>query len=782
MKRCIADAQSNTARLLRDRQDVLNLKFERGGKDHQWVVWDQSTNRYVPRGEDPDQGGLPAWVPRPVTNVYGAVIRGLVAILDQSEPAQVFGPKRDSDEDRATADVVEDAAPVLREECGYDSEGHRAQLNRAATLTDKAAYILYYDHDEKWGTEDVPLVTCKAEGCPGNGEPFLPSDVFPEDPVEGEVPTGACPHCGNTDTEEAMEMATLNGLPLTVALPVGRIRGEVIPSMEFSVPSSARSTNPKSYPWILLHSRVAPEDVARMWGEQAGAIARDRRNHADGALTRAYADQVRGLASPSTSGAQGAGSTTKDAQGPVVYRLLHDPIEDREYYFPQGLYLVMVADHILDAGPLPFKDDKGNHFKNVLVRTWADSSGTAFGHPPADDLVPIQQSRNLYEALDQLIVMHEAAPTRYIPESVTLIDEPTGVPGDTVRYRSIDGQKPFETRGGAINDAMPKRIESCDQKMQEVSGLNSVLSGQRPSGDPTLGEVQILQERGMAAFRAPLDSLIQFEIDLTFMLLHVARQCAWSPRFRRIRGENGQWELTQFAAADLTGQVDITVARASAWPKSPLMQQLRTKDALELGVLPPPMQDPELQTALLVDMDLAHLKKSLDEDRRQVAREIDRWKAATTPQEILSRPPDPNIHNLPLHIYLKSQFLKTEEAEDLQTASPPLFGAMVQWIAQAKQVLLMEQQQAAAAQQPPAPPAAGQGDGGATLQQAIDSGALVPGGPAAPPDPLEAAIQAGALVPQGAVPPPPQGPSVDDLIAQKLITPLPPPPAMGGSV
>ena len=94
-------------------------------------------------GSDPEQGGLPAWIPRPDTNLFHKLIKGLTSILDQSEPAQVFAPRTVEEADQAPADVAEDAVPVLREECGYDSEGHRHELNRLATLTNGAAYVLY---------------------------------------------------------------------------------------------------------------------------------------------------------------------------------------------------------------------------------------------------------------------------------------------------------------------------------------------------------------------------------------------------------------------------------------------------------------------------------------------------------------------------------------------------------------------------------------------------------------------------------------------------------------
>lgn len=770
--RCIRDAKSHSARLLRDRADIWNLKLDRGGVANHWSIWDPASQRYVERGNDPEKGGLPEYIPRPVTNIFTKTIDGMTAIVDQSEPAQVFAPKTESDEDRAASEVAADAVPVLREECGYDSRGHRHQLNRLASLTNGIAYVLYYDDDPQYGMADLEGFTCKvcvANGVPAGEATFLPADLEQED---GDA---SCPVCGNTDTESGFELATDEmGMPITTQMPIGKICGEIVPSFEYSLPSSCRRAHTKDAHFVLTHCRMDPADIARMW-PAAKDVAKDKASKADGALTRAYADQMRTLASPS-AGDSSMGTGGKEFDGPVVYRLHHDPIDDGEFSFPQGFYGVMIAERLIDAGPLPFKDSDGRPFKNILIRSWTDGNYTQFGHPPGDDLAPLQVSYNMVDALVQLIMMHDASPTKYIPESVTLIDQPTGTPGEWIKYRSVDGQKPTSERGQNPPESLFNYLDRIKANFQELSGLNAVLAGSRPEGDPTLGEIQILEERGMASFRAPLDSLIQFEKDLAFMLLDVARQCAWAPRFRRIRGENRQWEIKQFAAADLHGQVDIQVERASAWPKSPLMQQLRVKEAVAMGVLQPAM-DPELQGMLLIEMNLSHLKKSLDEDRRQVARELDVWKAATTPDEILAVAPDVTIIELPIHIYLKKQWLKSEEAEEIKFANPPVYQAMVQQVQMLEMAMAQKQMQAAAIAAGPQPAEPAAPGAGGSLEAAVESGAIQPGpAPQAAPQALDGAMAAGVLVP-GATPQapmPPAGPSVDDLLAAKLLTPVMP--------
>jgi hypothetical protein len=767
MQRCVNDAKNNQPRLDRDRADWLNLLFYRGGRDGHWVVFDRATNSYVPRGTDPEQGGLPEWVPRCVTNMFGLTIDGIVAILDQSEPAKQWYPSTDDDADRATAEVAEDADPVLLEEIGYDSL--RAQMHKLIALTNGCALILWFDNDPKYGMEEIPLLRCP--NCSAEVTPMALEDNGNECPPEidkdGNVVAEGC----GTPGEFFEPVIDQFGEPRGIPYPKGRIRAQLAASFEYSLPSAARVHDAAAVPWVLTHSEMPTEEVIGRW-RQAKDLVNRKGGTKSGGLQRAYARNMRQLSSPTraTNAYMGVGA---GPDGPVVFCLQHDPIDDGEFYFPDGLLAWMVEDELMEAGPLTVIDDHDCARKSILLRTFAHSPGSPFGKPPADDLVPLQVTRNMTESLMQLILMHDAAPTTYIPLSVTLENQPTGRPGETVFFRSVvPGERPVRERGVNPPEGLFKYLEIIDQKFQEVSKLNAVLVGQRPEGDPTLGEVQILQERGMAAFKEPLDHLVRFEKDLSKLLLWIARDSAWSDRFRQVRGENGQWEISQFNAADLTGKCDLQIEKQTAWPKSPLMRMLRLGKAMEMGVLPPAMQDPELQTKLLSEFDLAHLKPSMDNDRKQIARELDRWKAAHDPSEIA--PPDPTTQELPVHMFFKKQFLKTEEFEALRANNPPLAQAMVFHVQQIEQLMMQAAMAQAAAQNPPPPDdrtPAEKGDGSA-VEAAIESGALRPAGE--PEDPMAGAIESGAIVPAGVGEAAAQihrGPSIDELSAAGVLVP-----------
>jgi hypothetical protein len=818
--RCIADAKGNKPRMERDRQDIFNLMLYRGGEDNHWSIFNTTTNQYEPRPTS-GEGAIPGWVKRCVTNKYAKKIDGVVAILNQSSAAKSFSPSTDDDADRATAEVCEDADPVLLEEIGY--EALKRRLNQLVTLTDKAAVVYWFDNDEKYGTYPVPLMQCLDCGevmTPmetggtalddlDGGEPPASPDGDPDDmggPPDADAddlggggpqgPAQACRSCGSPNVMPAQDPAT--GIPIGVDYPRGKLCADLWTSYEFSIPSSAKIADADQVEWVLGHAQMSIDAACRAWPKYA------RKIREQGAvqqrvtpLTRQYAEQMRQLSSPNAARFNRGGDAHDHTL--TVYRLQHDAIEDDEVDFPDGLHAVMLGDLIVEIGPLPLEDEHGYRKKSILLRQYADTPNTPFGKPVADDLGPVQVQRNLRETIIYITDMYHALPTVFMPAGVELIDEWLNQPGQMVRYRSSDpSAKPTLQHGISAPEGLYKSIEACDAALDEISGLNAVLQGERPEGDPTLGEVNMLAERGMAAFRTPLDHQIAFEKKQTLLLLNLARKTAWAPRFRKVEGETGGWKVTQFTAADLSGRVDISIDPLSAWPRSPSMQLVKLQKGLELGAVPPPATDPEVATKVLQMLDLMELKPSLDTDRDQVSRLLDRWKHAQSPADI--QPPDLDTINPQIHLVLIKQFVKTEPFEQLRHDQPQIAQAIVGYIKQLQQgiqppppktpeakvslslkgedILNPEIADAlqklgvpivVSSQEPPQSP----------LSHMVNGGALKPAG-GKPQSPLAALVKGGALQPAGAAGAAKDaasrasGASVDALLHAGALRPAPP--------
>lgn len=770
LKRCQRESRQDTSRQARNRADLLNLRMYRGGEENQWIVWDGNAGTYVTRPTDGD-AGLPEWFPRATSNYLSNKIDGIAAIQNQSQPSKTWYATKDDDQSRAAAEVAEIADPVLLDEIEYPHV-LRPRLNKFVSLTDKAALVLTYDNDPKHGEAFRPLLLCQNPQCR--------QIVAPEDAPD---PEDACPDCGSP-LDFAQDPRDPTGVqPLGEMAPKGKLHAELLSSFEITVPKNADIAHEDRLPWVCAHQRWTPEAAISRWPQLKEFIRVEGTGSATNARNtdQAYADQMRTMSAPVGGDPQGGGAPGGHTlQGPIIWRLFHDPIDDEDFYFPDGLFAVMYdgEELVLECGPLEFKDHEGRPFKNIILRQFAPAPGSAAGKPPADDLVPIQKQLNLAQSLALLILMHHASPRTFIPSTVTLYDKLTGVPGKDVGYRSlVPGDKPSVEAGVGFPSSLEWFINFLIGQFDTISKLNAVLMGERPAGDPTLGEVEILQERGFAAFQEPLEQLVSFERRLSLKLMAIARQCAWAPRFRRLLSdENGDWEYKQFTGADLEGHVDCEIELSSAWPKSPMLRNLRLMKAVELGVLNG--QDPEFRQTYLQQNDLQDYARSSTADEKQVGRQLERWKTAQTPQDIA--PPQP-WWNLAYHLYRKSQFLKSELFEELSQQNASVAQAMLAHVGQLHTMLQPPPTRAEAV-----PPT--KGDKG-TLAQLTKAGVLKPPAGAGSRGALHAARASGVLRPAGtgkkvaAAVRARRGPIVGHMVKAGLLRPRAgQPPAPGGGV
>jgi hypothetical protein len=735
LERCQQNARTNTARTPRDRADLYNLKLHKGGEANHWIVWDNSAGTYVERPTS-GEGGIPKWFHRAVTNDFATKVDGIASILNQSQPAKNWYATRDDEKSRAAADVCEMADPVLLDEIDYPHH-LRPRLNKLVTLTNLAALVVTYDNDPKWGEDMLPVLQCA--NC---GQYVHPMDAPNDDDM--------CPDCGGP-LDWANNPQT--GLPLGAPYPKGRLSAEFLSSFEVSLPKSAATAHEDHVPWVSTHQRWSTEDAISRWPKLKALLDAKPSNRTSASVTtqQAHADQMRDLSAPVTATNDHVGGASTPS-GPVIWRLWHDPIDDVDFYFPDGVFLTVLEGQedetgVLDFGPLPFSDTDGKRFKNVLIRQFVPGAGSQFGKPPGDDLAPLQVQLNLALSLAFLILMHHASPRTFLPTTVTLLDDLSGMPGKVHRFTSMrPGDKPVVEPGASFPEGLKWFLEFIVNKFDTISKTNAVLLGQRPEGNPTLGEVEILQERGFAAFQEPLEALVAFERRLSLKLLYITRECGWSERYAEIVGDDGAWKLSAFRGADLEGHVTVDIDLATAWPKSASLTNMRVEKAIQLGMLNP--QDPEVTEEYLRLNDLLQFKKSTDADEAQVDRQLDAWQQAQTPQEIA--PPE-DWWRLDYHIFRKTQFLKSELFEQMRAERPEVAAAMLAHVQQLKAMQQAAQMQQAAAAGGGPPGEEPKGSGGA-LDHAIRSGVLQPKGP--PPGrgaggALNHAVSSGALHPQG---------------------------------
>jgi hypothetical protein len=242
-------------------------------------------------------------------------------------------------------------------------------------------------------------------------------------PLDAPDPEDMCPECGSAldfapDPRDPSGMTPLGTEPY----PKGRIDAELLTSFETSLPKSAA---------IALEDAQSVDRHASALGDRGRGqpLARSSAAGSRGAQRRRQQVHRAGVRRPDAR-AQRAGAARQRAErrrhvaysGPVIWRLWHDPIDDDEFYFPDGLFLTVLEgeDLMLDFGPAAVQGRRGPPVQERPDSAIRASPGSAWGKPPADDLVPLQKQLNLAQSLAFLILMHHASPRTFIPSTVTL--------------------------------------------------------------------------------------------------------------------------------------------------------------------------------------------------------------------------------------------------------------------------------------------------------------------------------------------------------------------------
>jgi hypothetical protein len=207
------------------------------------------------------------------------------------------------------------------------------------------------------------------------------------------------------------------------------------------------------------------------------------------------------------------------------------------------------------------------------------------------------------------------------------------MPGKDIGYRSmVPGDKPHVEPGVGFPESLKWFLEFIIQTFDTISKLNAVLMGAaaagrpdaRRGGDPAGARLRRVPGAARAARRLREAAVAEAAVDRAAVRVGAALP-ADARRERRLGAE-------AFTGADLEGHVTLDIELASAWPKSPMLTNLRVCEGARARILNP--QDPEVQEEYLRLNDLQSFKQSTDVDTEQIARQLEIWRQATDPQQI----------------------------------------------------------------------------------------------------------------------------------------------------
>jgi hypothetical protein len=603
----------------------------------QWIVYTPVSQRWQPRP-------LKKWVPRPVTNKFAGHANAMIQIFSSKTPIAVARPSTNSPDDVSTADLVNQAIPVLYDEAGAEE----AQRVEAAwkVLCGNAVLHACYDPDPQYGMAQINDMMCP------NCQTIVPEDQAPE--------TGECPGCGAQMVPQTDEM----GASIGQKVPKGRLKIEVFSPFECYVDLEARSE--REIQEILIRRRYSIEVVRSRWPQPPGEEVQPDPAGGEGSTGL---NLLRGIAYAAGMQWGGyAGASREDEQSVTVDFVWKRPCED----YPQGLAAVFCNDKLLnkDALEIPYKNDDGSPRWTFHHSGFDKVPGRFWYRTPLDDVAPKQEQRNKLESLIQLIVARCANPVWLRPKNTGIV-EFTGEPGQDIEYNFVPGgPKPERIPGENVPTSLIAWLEKIDTDMEELAGTYEVLKGNAPTGVSAGTALRLLLERAVNRFTPALMHFEHVWGEVTSDLIAIFKQYGTEERIAQIQGPGKTWERKAFKGADLTGGVDIRVEVGSAVPKNSVGTQALIQDLAAMQVIVP--AEPETQYKILEEFGMTKLLGTVDENIKHAQREQYDFSVFDIPMQV-----NPIVDN---HMVHKVEHLKVALSSDFKLWPPDKQGALVQHI------------------------------------------------------------------------------------------------------
>jgi hypothetical protein len=574
---------------LKERSMAERHSFERSwyrnvlfGCGHQWLVYSPSRNQWVPPTD------IKPWIPRPVTNKFGAAASAIIQVIAGKSPDTRVIPGTDSANDVAVAAVADRNLDVIL----YEAKANQARRQLAAWMTYCGGGFMHpcYDPDVRAGSTTIQHAICPT--CPG-AKP-VPPDAVPDD---------TCPQCGS-GMIPAMKP---DGKPIGEKLPNGRTKLEVFSPFEVYYDLEARSMDEieelyvrRRYPIGVMRDKYGSEIEAQSGGESGLGLT----------LLRAIA-----YASGDSSAFISGGDRAHEANVTTDY-VWKRPCDD----YPEGLCAVIINGKLVNEGEtdIPYQDREGNKLWPWHYVPFDRVAGRMTGRTPLDDAAPLQVQRNRLESLIQLIIMRTAAPGWLIPRGLGA-DTITGDPGQIITYDPYEQRKPEQFQGQNVPTSLIARLEKLDSDIEEICGTFNVLRGSAPPGVSAGTALRLLLERAQTRFTPVIEGLEEEWEPAISDLLCIFQQYATEDRIRRIQGPGHSWEVERFSRAELQGQLVVKVTSRSAIPKNTVGTQSLIQDFIAEGVIDP--QNPETRYEILNEFGMTKLLGSSDLNIQHAKRE-----------------------------------------------------------------------------------------------------------------------------------------------------------------
>ena len=614
--------------------------------NRQWIYYHPVRREWVDKR-------LQKSVPRIVTNKMAEVLQAIRATFSSINLGIKARPIGHTSESIATAEIVDQIAPLLHEEHKMNQVLRESDF--WLIVTGNAGIQISWDTDKRYNKVFIPHEQCL------NCQAVLPPQAIVDN-------NQLCPNCGSNQFQKALR-------------PDGQAIGEWMGYGR----GKTTALSPFEYAFSLNYNRFdeLPYIIRLRWRDKHYYEA----NHPDivGKLVWEKTPQDRSLQilkslALTNDVGQGTMATVTgvgphSVEGVTEYEIWIRPTTE----FPEGFVMRVVGDRsplLLTAqeeglpGPIPFKDIEGNPLFPFGHAVYEHVGGRLYGKSA---LSPLIQKQDQINQLDSLVHMHlqrMANPVWIIPEGAG-IDHFTGDPGLVVKYNPLaagGNAKPERIDGIPISPTLFQLRAQYLKDIEELAGTYDILKGTKPAGVEAFSALNLLVERSQARLATTFASRGELYRTWFSIAIELERQFGPQQRVMAVVGPNRGYTFQKFENAKLQGNVSIHIEDGTQEPKTALGKRASIEHANQLGLLNP--ADPDQKYAIMSQLGLSDLIPSLD-THVQAALELqdafERWlETPMGPHPLMIKP----WHDLFIHYNERIKWLNTDHMRGLLRTNP----------------------------------------------------------------------------------------------------------------
>ena len=537
------------------------------------------------------------------------------------------------------------------------------------------------------GVEEPPALPPLGQGLGGLLGPLFNKGNASQYPDQGNSQEENMTPVTESPGQEMMNFEQMNPEPQTPQIP--KLVVEVASTFECYMDEESDSMEESSF--FLRERSYDVGKLKERYSNFADKIAPSQQISGD--ISRYYAGSLTRLTSGEfgNSGYFISDGTRGNNRANLIEFWL-DPCKN----YPEGIYALVVNDNVVvHKGPLPYHDEEGKKFKNVIQIRAKQRTKNCHGRTPMDDAIPKQIQRNKLESFIELAIYRMASPHWLLPKDCG-VSALSGEPGTSIFYNRVSASqnsvlKPEMIAGVAPHPIVVDWLRQIDRDTQSLLGITEALLGEIPSGLPAARALEMAMQRSKERHGDIFFEWSSKWADCLNMLLKIVKQTKPVDLYHTVKEDCGGFKLRVFEEGDYDLNLNIIAeTQQPAPPRSTASEISLIEEFGKMGIFQMP---PNVQYELLNRFGLDYLNKSMESDKDYIAREH---------YFLINDNVEPIVQtfdNHPLHIEDHRIFRQSDKYSEWAKANPQLAQEFDQHIMAHQNMQAQLQAQAAQAQQ-----------------------------------------------------------------------------------